>query len=92
MRAMLADYAIPKNKMQAARARDSKYHSTGAVIQLHHEALNLFTHLAQTGEGGEMLLYLLSERFLKMPQVLCKWISRLIPLCTITDLMVCTLA
>ncbi|MGC0390559.1 MULTISPECIES: HamA C-terminal domain-containing protein [Bradyrhizobium] len=72
MRAMLADYAIPKNKMQAARARDSKYHSTGAVIQLHHEALNLFTHLAQTGEGGEMLLYLLSERFLKMPQVLCK--------------------
>ncbi|MDN5000670.1 DUF1837 domain-containing protein [Bradyrhizobium sp. GCM10027634] len=72
MRAMLADYAIPKNKMQAARARDSKYHSSGAVIHLYHEALNLFTHLAQTGEGGEMLLYLLSERFLKMPQVLCK--------------------
>lgn len=72
MRAMLADYAIPKNKMQAARARDSKYHSSGAVIQLYHEALNLFTDLAKTGEGGEMLLYLLSERFLKMPQVLCK--------------------
>jgi hypothetical protein len=72
MRAMLADYAIPKNKLAAARARDIKFHSSGAVSRLHHEAINLFTDLANTGEGGEMLLYLLSERFLEMPQVLCK--------------------
>jgi hypothetical protein len=72
MRAMLADYAIPKKKLTAARARDLKYNSTGAVARLHQEAMNLFTDLKKTGEGGEMLLYLLSERFLKMPQVLCK--------------------
>ncbi|WP_249146604.1 DUF1837 domain-containing protein [Bradyrhizobium sp. AUGA SZCCT0042] len=72
MRAMLADYAIPKAKLTAARARDMQYNSSGAVARLHQEAMNLFTHLKNTGEGGEMLLYLLSERFLKMPQVLCK--------------------
>jgi hypothetical protein len=72
MRAMLADYAIPKNKLAAARDRDIKFRSSGAVARLHYEAMNLFTDLAHTGEGGEMLLYLLSERFLKMPQVLCK--------------------
>src|SRR6185437_10271366 len=31
-----------------------------------------FTDLAKTGEGGEMLLFLLAERFLKLPQILCK--------------------
>jgi hypothetical protein len=72
MRAMLADYAIPKNKVAAARQRDIKFRSSGAVSRLNHEAINLFTDLKNTGEGGEMLLYLLSERFLKMPQVLCK--------------------
>jgi Cap4 SAVED domain len=72
MRAMLADYAIPKNKLSAARQRDIKFRSSGAVSRLHHEAINLFTDLKNTGEGGEMLLYLLAERFLKMPQVLCK--------------------
>jgi hypothetical protein len=72
MRAMLADYAIPKKKLADARARDQKYKSSGAVSRLHQEAINLFTDLAKTGEGGEMLLYLLAERFLKMPQVLCK--------------------
>lgn len=39
---------------------------------MHHEAIGTFTDLSNTGEGGEMLLYLLAERFLKVPQVLCK--------------------
>src|SRR4051812_3915153 len=30
------------------------------------------TDLAKTGEGGEMLLFLLAERFLGLPHVLCK--------------------
>ncbi|WP_439366030.1 DUF1837 domain-containing protein [Bradyrhizobium sp. DASA03005] len=72
MRDTLADYAIPRTKLKAARDRDSKFKQTSAVAKLHHEAINLFTDLANTGEGGEMLLYLLTERFLKIPQVLCK--------------------
>lgn len=72
MRAMATDYAIPRQKIAEAKARDAKFSSTGAVNQIHAEALSLFTDLKNTGEGGEILLYLLAERFLKMPQVLCK--------------------
>ncbi len=39
---------------------------------LFHEAKAIFTGLAKTGEGGELLLFLLAERFLGLPQVLCK--------------------
>ena len=72
MRAAVADYACPKSKLSEARARDLKFRSTSAVASLHQEALKLFTDLKTTGEGGEMLLYLLAERFLKLPQILCK--------------------
>jgi hypothetical protein len=72
MRAMLADYAIPKKKLLEAQERDLKFSSSGAVSRLNLEAVNLFTDLTTTGEGGEMLLYLLAERFLKMPLVICK--------------------
>lgn len=72
LRNAIADYAIPKTRMEAARARDIKYKSSNAVSALHHEAKGVFTDLSNTGEGGEMLLYLLAERFLGLPQVLCK--------------------
>lgn len=72
MRNAVADYAIPKTRMDAARARDSKFNSSSAVTALFHEAKGAFTDLSNTGEGGEMLLYLLAERFLGLPQVLCK--------------------
>jgi len=72
MRDTLTDYAIPRQKLQSAKERDTKFKQSSAVTKLHHEAINLFTDLAKTGEGGEMLLYLLAERFLKLPQVLCK--------------------
>lgn len=72
MRNTIVDYAIPKSRMGEARARDAKYKSGSAVAALHHEAIGTFTDLSNSGEGGEMLLYLLAERFLKVPQVLCK--------------------
>lgn len=72
MRDAIADYAIPKHKMAQARARDIKFKSSSAVTRLHNEAKATFTDLSKTGEGGEMLLYLLAERFLGTPQVLCK--------------------
>jgi hypothetical protein len=72
MRNAIVDYAIPKSRMDQARARDLKYKSGSAVAALHHEAIGTFTDLSNTGEGGEMLLYLLAERFLGLPQVLCK--------------------
>ena len=72
MRNAIVDYAIPKSRLDEARTRDAKFKSGSAVAALHHEAVSTFTDLSNTGEGGEMLLYLLAERFLKVPQVLCK--------------------
>lgn len=72
MRNSVANYAIPRSKLQVAKERDSKYNSTEAVAELVEQAKRSFTDLAKTGEGGEMLLFLLAERFLKLPQILCK--------------------
>lgn len=68
----MADYAIPRTQLAKAKARDIKYNSTEAVTALVEQARRSFTDLAKTGEGGEMLLFLLAERFLKLPQILCK--------------------
>lgn len=72
MRNSIIDYAVPKSRLDDARARDARFKSGSSVAALHHEAIGTFTDLANTGEGGEMLLFLLAERFLKVPQVLCK--------------------
>lgn len=72
MRNAAADYAIPRKRVEEARQRDAKFRSTSAVSALHQEARAVFTDLASTGEGGEMLLFLLAERFLGLPHVLCK--------------------
>ncbi|KQV84609.1 hypothetical protein ASD15_05330 [Massilia sp. Root351] len=72
MRNAVANYAIPRSKLDAAKARDIKFNSTEALAELVERAKRSFTDLAKTGEGGEMLLYLLAERFLKLPQILCK--------------------
>jgi hypothetical protein len=72
MRNAAADYALPRSKIAEAKARDTKYNSSEAVAELVERAKRSFTDLAKTGEGGEMLLFLLAERFLKLPQILCK--------------------
>lgn len=72
MRNAVVDYAIPRSKVATAKARDAKYNSTEAVAELMERAKRSFTDLKNTGEGGEMLLFLLAERFLKLPQILCK--------------------
>jgi hypothetical protein len=72
MRNAVADYSIPRSQLAKAKARDEKFNSTEAVTALVEQARHSFTDLAKTGEGGEMLLFLLAERFLKLPQILCK--------------------
>lgn len=72
MRNAVADYAIPRSKLAQAKARDAKYNTTESVAGLLEEARRSFTDLAKTGEGGEMLLFLLAERFLQLPQIICK--------------------
>lgn len=72
MRNAAADYAIPRRRIKEAKERDEKFRSVSAVSKIHREACGVFTDLATTGEGGELLLFLLAERFLGLPHVLCK--------------------
>jgi hypothetical protein len=72
MRNAAADYAIPRSQLAKAKERDRRFNSNEAVAALVDQARRSFTDLATTGEGGEMLLFLLAERFLRLPQILCK--------------------
>lgn len=72
MRNAAADYALPRSKVAEAKARDAKFNSIEATAELIERAKRSFTDLAKTGEGGEMLLFVLAERFIKLPQILCK--------------------
>lgn len=72
IRTAVIDYAIPHEARQRAKERDNREGGFAATIELYHRALGTFTDLTTSGEGGELLLYLLAERFLGLPQILCK--------------------
>lgn len=72
MRSVIVDYAIPRNIRRQAQERDLRENSSSATIGLYFRALQTFTDISTTGEGGELLLYILAERFLRLPQILCK--------------------
>lgn len=62
------DYAIPRSEIEAARTRPSTRH----LVKLHEQAKRLFVQIQTTGEGGELLLWMLSEMILGLPQIICK--------------------
>ena len=66
MRNAVVDYAIRRSNLADAKGRDHRFNSTEAVAELVERAKRSFTDLANTGEGGEMLLFLLAERFLEV--------------------------
>lgn len=69
---IIIDYAIPRSKILESQQRDLQENTTRHVSELKRKAKALFTDIEKTGEGGEMLLYLLAQCILKMPQILCK--------------------
>lgn len=68
----LVDYAIPRSEIEKAKKKDTEYNSTVWTSKLTKKAVGLFTHLKNSGEGGEVLLYILVQEILKIPQLLCK--------------------
>lgn len=66
------DFAIPRSNILAAQAALNNTGSTAPLMRLRQEASSLFTDLANTGEGGELLLFVMAEAVLKLPQLLCK--------------------
>jgi hypothetical protein len=70
--AEVVDFCIPRSRIEEAARAYSEYGSTLPFGRLQDEARSLFTSLKNSGEGGELLLYMLLETVLRVPQVLCK--------------------
>jgi hypothetical protein len=70
--ARIVDYAIPRSEFRAAKVADEKFNTDKYSNELRMKARSLFTEIENTGEGGEMLLYLLLQTYLQLPQLLCK--------------------
>lgn len=68
----LVEYAIPKKDLDTATRYLQETGSPAKIIELKNKANSLFTDLEKTGEGGEILLYILTQEFLGLPQLLCK--------------------
>ncbi|WP_158079912.1 DUF1837 domain-containing protein [Archangium sp. Cb G35] len=68
----IIDYAIPRKEIAEAQAYDQKHNTSARTAELRTKAKKLFTTISNTGEGGELLLYMLTQTLLKIPQIFCK--------------------
>lgn len=66
------DFCIPRSKIERAHAEYEETRSTAAIVSLQEQARNLFVKSESSGEGGELLLFLLMERVLQRPQLISK--------------------
>lgn len=69
---LITDYCIPKERRKEAILEQLKTGSYEASNALRREAVELFVESETSGEAGELLLYLLTERVLGAPQILSK--------------------
>lgn len=68
----IVEYVIPRSEILEAQQKDQESGLNTHTVRLYREAEKLFTPLKKTGEGGEMLLFILGEVLLGLPQLLCK--------------------
>ncbi len=68
----ILSYVIPRARIQEAKEKDDSEKLGTYTARLIREAEKLFTPLKKTGEGGEMLLFILGEVLLGLPQLFCK--------------------
>ena len=66
------EYAIPRSAIEKAYKYRNEHKSSREVLRLQKEAKSLFVNMETSGEGGEFLLFLFAESYLKLPQILCK--------------------
>lgn len=66
------DFCIPRSKIDRALADYEETRSTATIVSLEEQARNLFVKSEDSGEGGELLLFLLMERVLQRPQLISK--------------------
>lgn len=68
----VVDYSIPRSEFDKAKKYLNDFDSDSEMGKLRVKAESLFSDLWNTGEGGELLLYILVQEMLKIPQLLCK--------------------
>lgn len=67
----LIDYVIPRRQLMAARS-SSDQETRLKEQRLRRRAIETFKKSGMSGEQGEMVLFVLAESLLKLPQLLCK--------------------
>jgi hypothetical protein len=72
LRDRIVDYAIPRRTIEEALRVAQESGSTVPTSKLYERARQLFTDLAQTGEGGELLLFAMAESVFRLTQIICK--------------------
>ncbi|MCE5228545.1 DUF1837 domain-containing protein [bacterium] len=66
------DYAIPRSKIEDAINIRARSGSSSYLCRLEREARNLFANVETSGEGGELLLSMMTESVLGLPQIISK--------------------
>lgn len=69
---LVTDYCMPHYRRKEALQQQIETGSSEANNALRKEAVELFINSTTSGEAGELLLYLLTERILEAPQILSK--------------------
>jgi len=72
----ITDFAIPRVEISRALNEALRAGSTAPIVSLNTKARNLFTRLPKSGEGGEVLLSILAETFLRLPQLFTKMVLK----------------
>ncbi len=72
----ITDFAIPRSEIRRALNEGVKTGSTFSIDKLNSKARNLFTRLPKSGEGGEVLLSVLAETILRLPQLFTKMVLK----------------
>jgi hypothetical protein len=72
----ITDFAIPRSEVLRALNKAVELKSATPTDELNAKARNLFTRLPLSGEGGELLLSVLAESILKLPQLFTKMVLK----------------
>lgn len=70
--ASITDFCIPRDRLLKALDAWKSTGSTMALTSLQHQARELFVASETSGEGGELLLFMLLEQTLGIPQLISK--------------------
>lgn len=70
--ASITDFCIPRDRLLKAFEAWQSTGSTLAITSLQHQARELFVASETSGEGGELLLFMLMEQVLGIPQLISK--------------------